>query len=239
MLNQKTKINFFPINLNIPDNLFPKPASLCLPDWYKKQESYNFKDKKVINGVVAMPTIKKCMPVFDSITFGYIVFSTTDIYVSQKNGFPYFNWPTNSLNIDMVSFHQNDQFSEYPKFKDLPSLPKFFNPWIIETPKGYSCFIISPVHRELPFEILPAVVDTDSYGGTVDFPFYLKDPNWEGLIPSGTPIAQVIPFKREDWKMSVIFKKNITEKILKFEFLINLHFFNRYKKLFWKKKNFN
>ena len=139
----------------------------------------------------------------------------------------------------MVSFHQNDQFSEYPKFKDLPSLPKFSNPWIIETPKGYSCFIISPVHRELPFEILPAVVDTDSYGGTVDFPFYLKDPNWEGLIPSGTPIAQVIPFKREDWKMSVIFKKNITEKILKFEFLINLHFFNRYKKLFCKKKNFN
>ena len=31
----------------------------------------------------------------------------------------------------------------------------------------------------------------------------LNDPKFEGMIPAGTPMAQVIPFKREDWKMTI------------------------------------
>jgi hypothetical protein len=51
---------------------------------------------------------------------------------------------------------------------------------------------------------MPGIVDTDTYNAAVNFPFVLNEPNkFEGLIPAGTPIAQVIPFKREFWEMSI------------------------------------
>ena len=60
-----------------------------------------------------------------------------------------------------------------------------------------------PMHRPSPFTILDGVVDTDQYDSPVNFPFVLNDWKFEGLIPAGTPMAQVIPFKRESWKMSI------------------------------------
>lgn len=239
MFNKKNKIKFFSIDEKIPNSLCPKPASLSLPDWYKNQEPYNTKDKKNINGQIPKATIKRCIPIFDSITSGYIIFSTVDIYITQKNGNPFFHWPINIADDrPPIDFHENDQFFQHPKFKNLPNLPKFFNPWVIKTPNGYSCFITNPMHRELPFEILPGIVDTDNYNVPVEFPFYLKDQKWEGMIPSGTPIAQVIPFKREDWKMDNTITKEDIEKSEKDMFLLKMRFFSRYKKNFWKKKNF-
>jgi hypothetical protein len=238
LFKKNNKIKFYSIDKNVPDISYPKPAFLVLPDWYKEQASYEFEDKRVRNGVVSQATIKKCIPIFDSITSGYIIFSTVDIYVSQIDGLPYYNWASSiAENQDAIGFHNNVQFAKYPKFKDAKSLPKFFNPWVIETPKGYSSFITQPLHRDLPFEILSGIVDTDSYNATVHFPFSLKDPKWEGVISSGTPIAQVIPFKREGWKMDIGSEKDV-EKNHKNGFLVNSHFFNGYKKHFWKKKSF-
>ena len=54
------------------------------------------------------------------------------------------------------------------------------------------------MHRESVFTIMDGIVDTDSYNALVNFPFFLNDWSYEGLIPAGTPMAQVIPFKRED-----------------------------------------
>jgi hypothetical protein len=65
----------------------------------------------------------------------------------------------------------------------------------------------------------------------------INDPNFEGLIPKGTPIAQVIPFKREDWQMKIgskeelIEQNNITQKL-------QTKFFDRYKSMFWTKKEY-
>ena len=237
MIKKNKNINFFSIEKNIPENYYPKPAYTCLPDWYKDQESYILGNKKVNEGVVNQSSIKRCIPVFDSLTSGYFIFSSVDIYVSQKDNAPYFNWALNILEEDAISFHPGQQFSKHPEFKDLPSLPKFFNPWVIETPKGYSVFITPPKHRNLPFEIIPGIVDTDSYNATIHFPFYLKDLKWEGLIPAGTPIAQVVPFKRDQWKMSLVSKKRI-EKTDKISFLLRSNYFNGYKKFFWTKKFF-
>jgi antitoxin (DNA-binding transcriptional repressor) of toxin-antitoxin stability system len=33
-------------------------------------------------------------------------------------------------------------------------------------------------------------------------PFYIKN-GFEGVIKSGTPVAQIIPFKQENWKAEV------------------------------------
>jgi hypothetical protein len=70
-----------------------------------------------------------------------------------------------------------------------------------------------------------------------NFPFTLNDVSWEGLIPAGTPVAQVIPIKRESWIME-FGNENDKEKHFKDKELIDSVFMNGYKKMFWKKKEY-
>jgi hypothetical protein len=79
---------------------------------------------------------------------------------------------------------------------------KFTSPYVIKTPPGYSCIFTHPFNQVSPFLTLTGVVDTDMHPLAVQFPFLmLKD--WEGTIKAGTPIVQIIPFKRDDWNHSV------------------------------------
>jgi hypothetical protein len=40
------------------------------------------------------------------------------------------------------------------------------------------------------------MVDCDGYFEYVNFPFFFHAPNFNGIIPAGTPLVQVIPIKR-------------------------------------------
>jgi len=174
----------------------PQPASAFIPDWYKNVESYVNGKKETDGKGGTLATIKKCMPVFDAITAGYIITSPADIMVTIKEGAQYFEW----ANFGLISFHPIEQAPEHPARKPY-QYPKWNNPWAIKTPKGYSTMFVQPMHRESVFTILPGIVDTDTYTAPVNFPFVVNDSNFEGLIPKGTPIAQLIPVKRDAWKM--------------------------------------
>lgn len=192
-----SKIKFTNI-LDIPNEFAPQPASKYIPQWYKDLNSYRSHSKKPNGNGQTDGTIKRCMPVFDAIEAGYILVSHADVFISQKNGQPYYEWPSG----DPIEFHPISQAPNHPHntgHKD--TVPKWMNPWSIETPKGYSTLFVQPFHRESVFTILPGIVDTDTYSARVNFPFLLNNPTFEGLIPAGTPIAQVIPFKRDNWKM--------------------------------------
>jgi hypothetical protein len=103
------------------------------------------------------------------------------------------------------------------------------NPWAIKTPPGYSVLFIQPMHRESVFTILPGVVDTDQYSAAVNFPFVLNEPTkFTGLIPAGTPMAQVIPFKRDSWEMQLGTQEDIQEQVLVVNRL-RTKFFDAYK----------
>jgi hypothetical protein len=236
----RKKITFIPIYDNILEIANPKPASLCIPDWYKQQNSYKNEKKRVEEDGTTVATIKKCIPIFDLITSGYIFSSSIDIHISfnDKNS-SFFTWPSSFKNNDLVSnpiqFHPNWQISNYPKLKNMSDIPKFINPWAIHTPTGYSVLVMTPMHRELPFEILPGIVDTDKYNSGINFPFYLKDIKWEGIIPAGTPIAQIIPFKRDSWEMEINNDLNILNKSNN---IIRSMFYEAYKNNFWYKKSF-
>ena len=210
----------------------PQPASVFIPDWYKNIESY-VGGKKITNGNgLTTATIKKCIPVFDAITAGYIITSPADVMVSLKDGAQYFEW----ANFNLISFHPIEQAPEHPTRKPY-QYPKWNNPWAIKTPKGYSTLFVQPMHRESVFTILPGIVDTDIYTAPVNFPFVINDPNFEGLIPKGTPIAQIIPIKRDAWKIEfggqeeLIEQNNITTKL-------QIKFFDRYKNMFWQRKEY-
>lgn len=83
--------------------------------------------------------------------------------------------------------------------------PKLVNPWKFETAPGWS-IIILPVYWEPSehYQVLPAIVHTDFYHTAnvvlnlvSDKPFTIK---------YGTPLAQIIPFKRDSDFETIIFE---------------------------------
>ena len=218
----------------------PIPASKKIPEWYKSISRYiDGKKDTHPNGEGSKGTIKTCMPVLDSITSGYLILSSADVYIEKQEQGRYYTWPDNNL----ITFHNQEQVTGYPNLEkkmNNEKIPKFTNPWIVKTPKGYSSLFVTPFHHDLPFTILPGIVDTDSYFNAVNFPF-MPDPDFEGLIPKGTPIAQVLPFERKDWNMSIGYLAD-SEKDRK-EWLrvtkeLSTRFFDKYKKIFWTAKSY-
>jgi hypothetical protein len=225
-----TKIVFTNTN-DVPDIYYPKPASQFIPEWYKKMPSY-IGDKKPNGKGQTNQTLKKCMPVFDAITAGYILQTYVDIYVSQKDGAPYYEW--SSLNF--LDMHPIIQAPNHPSSNGF-DYPKFMNGFGIKTPKGYSCLFVTPFHRDAVFTILPGVVDTDTYSNNVNLPFVLNDVNFEGLIPAGTPMAQIIPFKRDKWSSKIGTKKDLLERE-KTGILLKTKFYDSYKINFRQSKEY-
>jgi hypothetical protein len=227
-----SKIIKFIDTLGIDELSRPVPASKLLPDWYKNTKSYIGGEKKPTGDGGTAATIKRCIPVFDVMSAGYIITSPADVFVSIKNNAQWFEWS----NFGLISFHPIEQAPEHPDRKPFP-YPKWMNPWAITTPKGYSTLFVQPFHRESIFTILPGIVDTDQYTAPVNFPFVINDPAFEGLIPKGTPIAQVIPFKRDSWTMELGDKKDL-EAQAKVSKKLQSKFFDRYKSMFWTKKEY-
>ena len=211
----------------------PKPALKEIPSWYKNTPEYfENQGRKIIDPYKTAHTIKKCIPIFDAMTSGYILYTQVEVQVTQENGLPTYTWPSQNA----ISFHEIKQAHLHPVENGAP-YAKWVNPYGITTPTGYSVLFTQPFHRKSIFTILPGIVDTDTYKSPVSFPFVLNDAKWEGIIPAGTPMAQVIPFKRESWSHILGSDKEIKEQNLINAKLHSL-FFNSYKLQFWSKKEY-
>jgi hypothetical protein len=109
--------------------------------------------------------------------------------------------------------------------------------WSIKTPKGYSTLFTHPINSpNLPFQTLTAVVDTDKHPLVINFPFFIRE-NFYGHIPAGTPIIQMIPFKRNDWEMEVIDNKVPPNYDRQWEVMGNAPM-AWYKRKWWTKKSY-
>ena len=162
----------FTNTMGVPEEYSPKPATGCVPDWYKNLESYMGGEKKPSGNGDTTGTIKRCMPVFDAIVNGYILFTNVDVWISQKDGQPWYEWPS----FAPIQWHPVEQAPNHPNRNGHQvNYPKWINPWAIETPPGYSTLFVQPFHRESVFTILPGIVDTDEYNSSVNFPFVLNN----------------------------------------------------------------
>jgi hypothetical protein len=225
----------FTDTMGVISDYFPAPAKTFTPQWYKDTRSY-IGDKKGMTDGYPSTTIKKCVPVLDIMTAGYIIPTWADIWVQVKDGVYTFQSGAKNMRLD---YHPPTQLKNYPANSSGDGAHKFINPWSIRTPKGYSCFFIPPAHNPNPyFEVLSGSVDTDSYYAPVNFPFLFKVKEFEGLIPAGTPLVQVIPFKREKWKMKFGDAKDEIESA-KVTSELRTNIFNSYRNRFWDKKEFN
>ena len=229
---------------------YPIPTKLNIPEWYKKL------DHKVGN-----LTIKGCMPFLDSLTAGYLLKMPQDFHLRHnvdvknekseniKDSFQTFAlhaWRNivheKLLNLNAgVDIHPIKQLLGSPfveKNKNIP-LYKILNPWKIKTPKGYSCLFVPPLNNsDDRFSIVPGIVDTDTFPNEINFPIVLngdKYPVLETIIKKGTPYVQVIPFKRDSWKMSLKSRKK--EEIVNSMIFYALKVINVYKEKYWSKKS--
>lgn len=218
--------------LEVDHQFAPVPATEALPKWYKENAEYVNGKREVVDAATPA-TVKKCIPVFDAMTAGYILRTYVDVQVTQHDGAPYYQWPS----LNPVGFHPIEQAAHHPANNGAP-YPKWYSPWAIRTEPGYSCLFVPPMHNPNGiFTILPGIVDTDTYLGPVNFPFVLNDVRWEGIIPAGTPMAQVIPFRRESFRMVMggdderkQQQRNVTR--------LRTYWFNSYKRQFWSRKTF-
>ena len=206
----------------------PKPASRYIPEEYKKLERFRNKNYQDV-------TIKACVPFLDSLTMGYIIPFDQDYLVDPVEN--EFVLTPAKRSPDDADYHSKGQLPPEWQKKSGENAGKFMNKWLIKTPPGYSCLFIKPMNRiESRFEIISGVVDTDSYVSLINFPFILNKRDEQFLIKKGEPMVQVIPFKRESYKMwsGFYFEKlhNKTTDLLMSKFI------DRYKQLFWKKKSY-
>ena len=180
------------------------PAINKIPDWYKNIKPYFGEDTKVLMVDTGGPntTVKVCSPFLDAMGIGYKVVLDEDVEVTWKDDAPMFRWRSNRTIITVHSFEQSAGL----KFPDgyYKQVIKFANFMGIKTPKGYSLLCTSPINNfDIPFQVITGVVDTDKYNVPIQFPFFIKD-QWSGIIPAGTTIAQLIPFKREEWQSELL-----------------------------------
>ncbi len=97
----------------------------------------------------------------------------------------------------MVSNHGAFQVAGNP-YEPRPPM-KFHNYWTVRTAPGWSCLFVPPLNR--PHDVvtvLSGIVDTDAFPTPVNFPFVAVAADGVHVLPKGTPLVQVIPFRRAD-----------------------------------------
>lgn len=218
---------------NVTDNA-PAPATKFLPKWLKDFARYPAGKIRADGSGGVAQTIKACPPFLDSMMLGYVIATEFDMIVTLVDGVHYFSYKAGG---DLVTQHFKYQIdkSQIPDgYSDQPW--KFTNFYRIRTPKGYSTLFMHPINREdLPFKTLSGTVETDEFSLMVNFPFFIKQ-DFEGIIPAGTPIVQLIPLKREKWVMALAKIKD--ELLRKASIRFNHKIISSYKSTFWRRKEY-
>lgn len=218
----------------------PFPAVEGLPKWFKDMTAYepssdNLDGKKfALENGMSNATFKKCAPMLDSLTSGYLIPLWADVYVTQNELGPHISW-RNSLGV-FEGHIPSSKYVENP-VGYTNNVFKFMNKWIPRTPNGYSILALPPIgYRNLPFKAIEAVLDTDRLNLESLFPVWLKE-DFEGVVEKGTPIVQIIPFKRTDWKSEYNYYEENDHKLF-YDKTFGSTLVNNYIKNFWSKKTY-
>jgi hypothetical protein len=191
----------------ISEDYHPQAAKNVTPEWFKKADKFEVNKQtgeywpNAEGGFVR--SFKSCPGLLDIFITGYfyttpcdITFTKSDngeLFVKAEPGFEDFVGARAPMNEFPVPHgYRSSHFHWYPN-------------WAPSVPEGYSVMYIHPINRfDLPFITTSAIIDNDKMDTPGLIPFFIKD-GFEGKIPKGTPYLQLIPYKREDWKMETKF----------------------------------
>jgi len=115
----------------------------------------------------------------------------------DRNIFPQYHSPSHPAEQFYHSF-------QYLPDKDAPVRDAFKmrSAWNIKTPPGYSCLYLDPfLFQNEHFAVWQGIIDTDSFQTNYDNSQIIFYPRHEKdfIIPKGTPLVQIVPFRRENW----------------------------------------
>lgn len=218
----------------------PKPSSKTIPSWYKKQKNFSNGHNDPVRAIKdkADTTYKFCVPFVDTLTSGYMFTLPATIFVENvgKDGNykPFINWKVSWTVLDSINTEAHEGYPTPTGFS--PFIFRWYAGFKIQTPHGYSSWITHPSHRwDLPFLTMNGFVDTDKQPNSLLMPFFIKE-GFEGMIEEGTPIAQIIPVKRENWKSE---KLDMSPE----DYFIQLNstklnYLQTYRKKYWAKKRY-
>jgi hypothetical protein len=183
------------------ENVLPRPipAVRGLPEWFRAMPANVFNPTMGVEDL----TIKKCPPVIDAMTYGYLMPLVADLEIREGE----FSWDFGAKGLPSdfsqspIGFHDASQVAGTPFFEEDRFLIKFNSFWNIEAPAGYALLFTHPVNRaDLPFTTLTGLVDSDAFHHIpINFPACWHDDKFAGVLPKGTPVAQCIPVRRESW----------------------------------------
>lgn len=211
----------------------PVPAKQKIPDWYRAAETY-YQD-----GTERVAGLKTCIPFLDGLVSGYVLTVPEDIHVSFEND-QYSFMDSSGNESSFVGERKGESGSTMPRpagYAEGHFIWKNF--WSWKTPRGWSVLVTHPLNSfDLPFITLSAIMDSDSFVGPGNIPFFLKR-GFSGVIKAGTPIAQLIPIKRASWQM-VENDKSLADTVSQnIRIVRNPDNSTPYKKVMWHKKRYD
>lgn len=237
------KIIFYPSS-ELVKEVVPPPIKISVPDWYKKISPYEerpwgaTKDALHVENNQANLSVKSCMPFFDALTNGYVYTLWTDVQVMKtQDGGRRITWIPKQQELKPIQDSIGVKTIPVPQ-GHISLYFGWWTHWGIKTPKGYSCLFTHPMNRtDLPFITTTGIIDTDKWGIWGNQPFFLRE-DFEGIIPAGTPISHVFPFKRDSWKSEIDESGKLTKwanyELVRHDSKIRGYYKNKY----WNKKRY-
>ena len=245
----------FVIQKGMANIIEPSPMKMHIPQWYKDGETYDE------NGSAALKT---CVPFLDVMLSGYAITTINDVMVSKKDGKIFIEDGTLKEDGSFEPFknkkhgHQhshnnkkdlielNSSFINERKSNSGSTIPRpaghlnnhftWNGKWGWKVPRGYSVVVTHPFNRfDLPFTTMSGAMDSDGWVTNGNIPFFLKE-DFEGVIPKNTPVAQIFPYKRDSWQMSI---SNVLRSRFKVDGKIDRSQIGYYKKKYWNRKSYN
>lgn len=193
------------------EGVIPAPvrAKTALPDWFRKLPSVT---EARVSTTDSGLTVKRCMPFLDAMATGWVIglAATVRMQISDSGQTVDCGW---DFDRTMVSNHASHQVAGNPRDPMPPC--KFHNYWTIVTPPGWSCLFVPPLNRPNgAFEIVSGVVDTDSYQSEIHFPFFATGEDGLHVLERGTPIVQIIPFRRDTTDLAADIRSESEEEAM-------------------------
>jgi len=193
--------------LSLESQSKPLPTIKTIPEWYRKADRFAVnpmtgKPWEMPDGSGKIPTWKACPAVFDIMGTGYVYRTPCDI--------DFFEDSSGQIQAKVLD-------SQYADFlQERMTMPQFVTPrgyhdkhfawwsdWAVEVPEGYSVLYTQPFNRfELPFLTTSGIIDNDKVHLPGTMPFFVAK-GFTGILPAGTPYAQMLPFKREHWESEI------------------------------------
>mgnify|MGYP001469450286 CR=1 FL=1 len=163
-------IKFIDSSGKLAEDYYPRPALKEVPEWFKNLQPFR-KDVPPPGNA----TGKRCVPMLDAMTAGYILVTPVDIMVTRDQEKIVYSWPHEPA----VEFQQLWQLGGHKRITDDYSLvPKMPNPWAVITPQGYSCLYTPPMNTDdSVFEIFSGVWTRTNTTKTVRCHFFYVTPN--------------------------------------------------------------